>query len=92
MNSKKGKIFIIEYLRIYLFISVFTAGLYLAIKSYEKESVFLFIITVVAILSGAGLLLKLPEVMGERKSYSKQNKLLTAPFMSFVLPISFQKW
>jgi len=71
MNRKSRKQFIIEYLRIFLFVSVFSPGFYLAIKTHENESIFLLLLTIVAIISGGAALIKLPEVMGDPESYPK---------------------
>jgi hypothetical protein len=59
--------FIIEYLRIYIFVSVFLPGFYFALKAHEVGGVFYTILTLFMIASGALVLLKLPEVVGESK-------------------------
>ncbi|MFU8862138.1 MAG: hypothetical protein ACNA8K_17155 [Cyclonatronaceae bacterium] len=71
MSKKNRKGFIIEYLRIFLSISVFSPGFYLAIKTHENESLFLLVLTLIALISGAAILIKLPEVMGDPKTYPK---------------------
>lgn len=65
--KKSFRKFFIGYLRMFLFIAVFSPGFYLSVKAAESDLILLYILAAIASLSGVAVYIKFPEVIGHQE-------------------------